>query len=149
MLFHGSSYLSSMSSNMHLVSLECLKSLVVPSSCVPRGELHSRHTQVRRLWWTDEQTRVLGFAFANLIVAASFWLIGTLGGPLQSLSLLYALAVLVPNVAITARRLHDTGRSGWWLPLGIIPTPLVLIILFFVCQRGQVESNRYGPASER
>jgi len=95
----------------------------------------------RREYW--------GFAFANLIVAASFWLIGTLGGPLQSLSLLYALAVLVPNVAITARRLHDTGRSGWWLPLGIIPTPLVLIILFFVCQRGQVESNRYGPASER
>ncbi|MBM36734.1 MAG: hypothetical protein CL460_06160 [Acidimicrobiaceae bacterium] len=86
-----------------------------------------------------------GFAFANLILAGSFWLLGTLGGPLRTLSLLYAVAVLIPNLAITARRLHDVGRSGWWLPLGIVPTPLVFVILFFVCQRGQSEANRYGP----
>ena len=92
---------------------------------------------IRREYW--------GFAFANLILAASCWLLGVVGGPLQSLSILYALAVLVPNLAITARRLHDTGRTGWWLPLGIVPTPLVLIILFFVCQKGQTEANRYGP----
>ncbi|HAQ43802.1 MAG TPA: DUF805 domain-containing protein [Acidimicrobiaceae bacterium] len=91
----------------------------------------------RREYW--------GFAFANLILAASCWLLGVVGGPLQSLSILYALAVLVPNLAITARRLHDTGRTGWWLPLGIVPTPLVLVILFFVCQKGQTEANRYGP----
>ena len=95
----------------------------------------------RREYW--------GFAFANLLLAASFWLLGIVGGPLQSLSVLYALAVLVPNLAITARRLHDTGRTGWWLPLGIAPTPLVLVILFFVCQRGQAESNRYGPPIAR
>ena len=92
----------------------------------------------RREYW--------GFAFANLILAASFWLLGILGGPLGNLSVLYGVVVLIPNLAITCRRLHDTGRSGWWLPLGIVPTPLVLVVLFFVCQKGQIQSNRYGPA---
>ncbi|SUZ71263.1 uncharacterized protein METZ01_LOCUS24117 [marine metagenome] len=87
-------------------------------------------------WW---------FTIANTILAGIFWLLGNLGGPVSILSLLYLIAVLVPNLSITVRRLHDTGRSGWWLPLGLVPTPLVFIILFFMCQRGHSEENRYGP----
>ena len=59
-------------------------------------------------WW---------FTIANTILAGIFWLLGNLGGPVSILSLLYLIAVLVPNLSITVRRLHDTGRSGWWLPL--------------------------------
>ena len=75
-------------------------------------------------WW---------FTFANLILASVFWLLGGLGGPIRSLSLLYALAVLVPNLAVTVRRLHDTGRSAWWLPFAVLPTPLAYVFgkLFF------------------
>ena len=91
-------------------------------------------------WW---------FAAANLLLGAIFWILGNLGSPVGSLSLIYAIAVLVPNLSITVRRLHDIGRSGWWLPLGIVPTPFVFLILFFMCQRGQIETNRYGPPLEQ
>ena len=40
--------------------------------------------------------------------------IGLLGG-------LYSLATLIPGIAVTVRRLHDTDRSGWWLLIGVIP----------------------------
>ena len=89
-------------------------------------------------WW---------FTFANLIHASVFWLLGGLGGPIRSLSLLYALAVLVPNLAVTVRRLHDTGRSAWWLPFAVLPTPLVFLILFFMCLPSEAADNKYGPAS--
>ena len=79
------------------------------------------------------------------MAAAFFWLLGNFGGPVSNLSLLYLLAVAIPNLSVTARRLHDTNRSSWWLPLGLVPTPLVFVILFFMCQRGQKEVNRFGP----
>ena len=89
-------------------------------------------------WW---------FAGANLTLATIFWSLGKLGSPLGSLSLLYAIALLLPNLSITVRRLHDVGRSGWWLPLGVLPTPLVFLMLFFMCQAGDREANRFGPPS--
>ena len=87
-------------------------------------------------WW---------FTIANTIIAGVFWLLGHIGGPVSNLSLLYLLAVAIPNLSITVRRLHDTSRRAWWLPLGLVPTPLVFVILFFMCQRGEKEANRYGP----
>ena len=87
-------------------------------------------------WW---------FTLGHTMLAAVFWTLGRLGGPVGIFAFLYLLVVLIPNLSITVRRLHDTNRSGWWLPLGLIPTPLVFVILFFMCQRGHVEENRYGP----
>lgn len=60
------------------------------------------------------------------------------------LSGLYMFAVLIPSVAVSIRRLHDTGRSGWWLLLGIIPL-LGLVILYFAVQDSQPGDNQYGP----
>ncbi|SAK48349.1 Inner membrane protein YhaI [Caballeronia hypogeia] len=52
-------------------------------------------------------------------------------------STLYSLALLLPSIAVGVRRLHDTGRSGWWLLL-----PLVNLV--FLAQDGQKGSNNYG-----
>lgn len=61
------------------------------------------------------------------------------------LSGLYTLAMFIPSLAVGVRRLHDTGRSGWWLLIGIIPLigPIVLIV-FFV-QDSVPGDNLYGP----
>lgn len=60
------------------------------------------------------------------------------------LSGIYALAVFVPSLAVSVRRLHDTNRSGWWLLLIFIPFlgALALIVLFFL--GGTPGDNRYG-----
>ena len=57
----------------------------------------------------------------------------------------YALAVIIPSVAAGVRRLHDTGKTGLLVLLGLIPFvgPIILIVLF--AQKGQPEANQYGP----
>jgi uncharacterized membrane protein YhaH (DUF805 family) len=57
---------------------------------------------------------------------------------------LYALATLVPNIAVTIRRLHDTDRSGWWILLGLIPL-VGIVLLVFMCLEGTRGDNRFGP----
>jgi uncharacterized membrane protein YhaH (DUF805 family) len=59
------------------------------------------------------------------------------------------LAFILPLLAVGARRLHDIGKSGWFLLLGLIPIVGGLILLFFMVQPSQPESNAYGPPPER
>jgi uncharacterized membrane protein YhaH (DUF805 family) len=61
------------------------------------------------------------------------------------LSSLFLLATLLPSIAVAVRRLHDTGRSGWWLLLGIIPLLGTIVLLYFLIQEGDAGGNRYGP----
>jgi len=58
---------------------------------------------------------------------------------------LYSLAVLLPGMAVAVRRLHDTGRSGWWLLIGIVPIIGALVLLVFMVQDSQSDDNQYGP----
>ncbi|MGJ0490853.1 DUF805 domain-containing protein [Methylobacter sp.] len=58
---------------------------------------------------------------------------------------IYALAMLVPSLAVGARRLHDTGRSGWWQLLMLIPILGGLILIFFFVLDSQPGDNQYGP----
>jgi len=62
----------------------------------------------------------------------------------ESLMALYVLAALLPSIAVSVRRLHDAGYSGWLLLLGFIPLAgIVLIVLF--CTDSQPGTNKYGP----
>ncbi len=58
---------------------------------------------------------------------------------------LYSLAVLMPFIAVGARRLHDTGRSAWWLLIAFIPLIGGLILIYWYIQPSQDGSNEYGP----
>jgi uncharacterized membrane protein YhaH (DUF805 family) len=60
---------------------------------------------------------------------------------------LYALAVLallVPMLAVGARRLHDTGKSGWFQLLGLIPLIGGLVVIYLMAQPSQPGANQYG-----
>jgi uncharacterized membrane protein YhaH (DUF805 family) len=57
----------------------------------------------------------------------------------------YMLATLLPSLAVTVRRLHDTGRSGWLILLGLIPGIGGLILLIFEVKDSQPQTNAYGP----
>ncbi|MED1204026.1 DUF805 domain-containing protein [Heyndrickxia acidicola] len=61
------------------------------------------------------------------------------------LPFLYGLAVLIPSLAVSARRLHDTGKSGWVQLINLIPVIGTIIFIVFMCQDSQDRPNKYGP----
>ncbi len=64
--------------------------------------------------------------------------VGLIGG-------IFALAALIPTLAVSVRRLHDTGKSGWYLLLGLIPLLGAIVLLVFMAQPTVAGSNAYGP----
>lgn len=70
---------------------------------------------------------------------------GLLGDPgiWGMLGPLYLAAMVVPWLAVGARRLHDTGRSGWWLLLAIVPLGIIVLI-FMWTDDGEPGTNSYG-----
>ncbi|PFM78995.1 hypothetical protein COJ46_15830 [Bacillus sp. AFS077874] len=57
---------------------------------------------------------------------------------------IYGLLTILPSLAVGARRLHDSGRSGWWLLIGIIPVIGTIILLIFFCTDSEEGDNRFG-----
>ncbi len=64
------------------------------------------------------------------------------GGLLQ---ILFALAMLLPSIAVAVRRLHDIGKSGWWYLIAFIPIVGPFVLLYFFVLDSQPGSNQYGP----
>ena len=62
-----------------------------------------------------------------------------------ALGALFCLGVLIPSIAVGARRLHDTGRSGWWLLIGFIPLIGAIVLIVFFVLDSQPGTNAYGP----
>lgn len=94
----------------------------------------------RQEFWT-----FLLFNLLALIVLVS--IDGAVGLADQSgaglLSGLYALAVLIPGLAVAVRRLHDTNHSGWWLLVGVVPLVGVIILLIFLVRDSDGGENQY------
>ncbi|MEV7611871.1 DUF805 domain-containing protein [Streptomyces sp. NPDC089799] len=61
------------------------------------------------------------------------------------LTALYILATLLPSLGVSVRRLHDTGKSGWFILLGLIPFVGGIIMLIFMATEGEAQPNAYGP----
>ncbi|ABW27788.1 conserved hypothetical protein [Acaryochloris marina MBIC11017] len=57
---------------------------------------------------------------------------------------LHSLVMVIPFIAVSIRRLHDTGRSGWWLFVNFVPMIGGLVLLFCLAAESQPEKNRYG-----
>lgn len=64
---------------------------------------------------------------------------GLLGG-------VYALAVFLPTLAVSVRRLHDTGRNGWWMLIVFVPIIGFIVLLVFMVSDSKPEENEYGPS---
>ena len=60
------------------------------------------------------------------------------------LTSIFALLVLIPNIAVGIRRLHDTGRTGWWLLIGLVPVIGTIWLLILFALDGTPGPNLYG-----
>jgi uncharacterized membrane protein YhaH (DUF805 family) len=61
------------------------------------------------------------------------------------LSTIASLGLVLPSLAASVRRLHDTGRSGWWVLLLFVPLVGQIILIVWYCTRGEPGPNRFGP----
>lgn len=86
-------------------------------------------------WW---------FALFNVLGSLALAVFDILLG-IDALSTLFSLAVLLPSLAVGARRLHDIGRSGWWLLLWFIPLIGQLVMIYWAIQPGDQGTNEFGP----
>ncbi len=90
------------------------------------------------------------FSLFNLLITIVLWVIDSMTGTLIAeaniglLGGIYALAILIPFLAVSVRRLHDTDRSGWWLLIILIPLIGAIVILVFMVQDSKPNENQYG-----
>jgi len=92
------------------------------------------------------------FFLFNILISIGLTIIDSITGTLSEaggiglLSGLYSLAVLVPGIAVTVRRLHDTERSGLWILIILLPLIGAIVLLVFMCLDGTPADNRFGPS---
>lgn len=95
------------------------------------------------------------FRLASLLFLLSIYILGifliilidpSMSIIMMGLSLLYSLALIIPGLGLYVRRLHDTGRSGWMILLGLIPFIGGWILLIFSLLDSQRGTNAYGPS---
>lgn len=84
------------------------------------------------------------FTLISFIVSIALSIIGAMLN-LPAIGYIYSLAVLLPCLGVMARRLHDTGRSGWWILLMFIPIIGAIALLIFFCQDSEKQTNTFGP----
>jgi uncharacterized membrane protein YhaH (DUF805 family) len=89
-------------------------------------------------WWF--------YLFNILVLVAALaidYALGT-GGIIYALA---AIALLLPNLAVAVRRLHDAGHSGWWLLIGLLPIIGAIVLLVFTLQ-GSEPPNQWGSGPD-
>lgn len=107
-------------------------------------------------WWTLTNALILNaFNLFALFAGADDWQFGPIGlplmggatgpitGPLGVVVLIYSLGTLLPNLAITWRRLHDTDRSGLWFFLAFVPVVGWIVLLFFLVSGPREAGRRF------
>jgi uncharacterized membrane protein YhaH (DUF805 family) len=86
-------------------------------------------------WW---------FLF-GILVWAGAWIIDAALGTQGVLGGLAGLALLLPGLSVSIRRLHDTDHTGWWVLIGLIPIIGFIVLLVFYLREGDAGENKYGP----
>ncbi len=89
-------------------------------------------------------------AILDRILGTGFKMANPATGEMQSMGYGYiyslvGLALFLPNISALVRRLHDTGRSGWWYWIALIPLVGIILLLVWLCSRGTSGGNAYGP----
>jgi uncharacterized membrane protein YhaH (DUF805 family) len=110
----------------------------------------------REYWFYELFTTLIGAAIVLIILvsvagsarALNVGMAGTAGmgaGALGIFYIVYGLGNLLPSLAVSVRRLHDTGRSGWWVFISLVPLAGGIVLLVFFLLDSQPGANRFGP----
>ncbi|MEL7385458.1 MAG: DUF805 domain-containing protein, partial [Pseudomonadota bacterium] len=90
------------------------------------------------------------FTLVNVLVNLVMGIIDRVIGSVMQMDnfgffgVIYALFIMIPSIAVTVRRLHDSGRVGWWALIAFVPIIGILVLLYFLIQDSEEGSNQYG-----
>lgn len=89
---------------------------------------------------------ILFHMIISLVVGVIDGLTGSFSGEVGVglLGAIYALALLIPSIAVIVRRLHDTDRSGWWILISLIPLIGTIVLIVFLVLDSTPGANRFG-----
>jgi len=88
--------------------------------------------------------KVLGLDFINLkaLPFSEYIPLANLYDKVGLLTVIYRPLTILPSLAVISRRLHDINRSGWWCLMCV--TPLVIILIIFLCKKSDESENQFG-----
>jgi len=118
-------------------------------TCFSKYVTFSGRAQRSEFWWFALFIWLVSIAL-SIVDSTLFGTVTTYDGGFEAstntpiLSGLFSLAVLLPNLAVAVRRLHDTDRSGWWLLIGLIPLIGFIVLIVFFASVGTKGQNRFG-----
>lgn len=103
-------------------------------TCFQKYAVFSGRASRSEFWWWG--------LFSSIVISSLWGVFGAMGGSPElafTLHMVWLLGVLLPNLAVFVRRLHDVDWRGWWI---LFPIPIYIVLVFF---RGTQGENRFGP----
>ncbi len=88
------------------------------------------------------------FTLINLAIIVAGIALGEVFGDKRVIPVVvgaFILAMLIPSIAVTVRRLHDTEKNGWWIFIKLVPLVGSIVLLIFLLDDSQLGDNKYGP----
>ena len=108
-------------------------------TCMSKYATFEGRASRSEFWWFYLFTVLVSWG-ASLVEMAVF-------GDSAGLSVVVNLALILPILAAATRRLHDTGRSGWWQLLGLTVIGIIFLVVWWASE-GHTDGNDYGPPAE-
>lgn len=124
------------------------------STCFKKYATFTGRARRSEYWWFGLFNCIIGAVLSILLCIVA---VGATSDPYSSgsgvavafivllITVVY-LGLLIPSLAVFWRRLHDTGHSGWWIFISLIPIVGSIVLLVFMCSDSQLTTNQYGPS---
>lgn len=99
----------------------------------------------RTEYWMFQLFNIIALIVLEVVMGIFTAISPKIGMLFGVLVVIYALGLIVPSLAVATRRLHDTGRSGWWQLIALVPLVGGIILFVFTVLDSQPGENIYGP----
>ena len=110
-------------------------------TCFSKYATFSGRARRSEFWRFAQLILIISFLLGFIPVVIRFYILDFI---IKMLEILTWLVFLIPSLAVSARRLHDIGKSGWWLLLGFIPIVGPIVLLIWACTDSQPGENQWG-----
>jgi uncharacterized membrane protein YhaH (DUF805 family) len=105
-------------------------------ACLSKYVTFTGRARRAEYWWFVLFVALVSVVASTIDMAADITLFQVIVG----------LALLLPNLAVAVRRLHDTDRTGWWLLIGLVPVIGGIVLLVFMLLDSDPHPNRFGAS---